>query len=165
MPRAPLAPELVQLSDSARIWPTPSVMTVTEVSIAAFDLGPIIAPEPSTWTMMLLAWLALVSWLVGVGGQRSFSETRTTTQPFLTALRVCFPDSKPLANLSFSTASRRLRPTNSWRVGDFSVYFPDESRTFPKCAAARRACARRCARNQIGEIEREDFLFQTAVTH
>jgi PEP-CTERM motif len=54
MPRAPLAPELVQLSDSARIWPTPSVMTVTEVSIAAFDLGPIIAPEPSTWTMMLL---------------------------------------------------------------------------------------------------------------
>jgi hypothetical protein len=77
-----------------------------------------------------LAWLALVSWLVGVGGQRSFSETRTTTQPFLTALRVCFPDSKPLANLSFSTTSRRLRPTNSWRVGDFSVYFPDESPGF-----------------------------------
>ena len=29
MPRAPLAPELVQLSDSARIWPTLSVMTIT----------------------------------------------------------------------------------------------------------------------------------------
>jgi hypothetical protein len=101
-----------------------------QVSISAFDLGPIIAPEPSTWTMMLLAWLALVSWLVGVGGQRSFSETRTTTQPFLTALRVCFPDSKSLANFSFSTASRRLRSTNSWRVGDFSVYFPDESPDF-----------------------------------
>jgi hypothetical protein len=39
-----------------------------QVSISAFDLGPIIAHEPSTWTMMLLAWLALVSWLVGVGG-------------------------------------------------------------------------------------------------
>jgi PEP-CTERM motif len=25
-----------------------------QVSISAFDLGPIIAPEPSTWTMMLL---------------------------------------------------------------------------------------------------------------
>jgi PEP-CTERM motif len=135
-----------------------------QVSIAAVDLGPIIAPEPSTWTMMLLGVAGL-----GVVARRRrrsavVSETRTTTQPFLTALRVCFPDSKSLANLSFSTASRRLRPTNSWRVGDFSVYFPDESPDFSQVRRGETSLGE-ALRAEPDRRNRARRFFITAVTH
>jgi len=60
----------------------------------------------------------------------------------------------------------RLRRTSSWRIGDFSVYFPGwKSRLFQVRSGETGPVRGICARNQMGDIEREDFLFQTAVTH
>ena len=68
--------------------------------------------------------------------------------------------SKSLAQFDISLAALRLQPTNPWLLGDSSVYFRSWKSGLSRLRSGEtEPCARRCAFNQIGEIDRGDFFY------
>lgn len=68
--------------------------------------------------------------------------------------------SKSLAQFDISPAALRLQPTNPWLLGDSSVYFRSWKSGLSRLRSGEtEPCARRCAFNQIGEIDRGDFFY------